>query len=153
MLNTSTADAAHDDATREPAALTGGCLCGAVRYRIDGPVRDAAYCHCSMCRKASGALAVAWFSVPLGRLRFERGKPALYRSSSHVERRFCERCGSQLTFHSVHEPNTIDISMGSLDWPEKVRPNRHIWASSRVDGILLDPDLPSYPQGTPADAR
>jgi hypothetical protein len=102
-----------------------------------------------MCRRASGSVVVTWFSVPLGNFRYTRGKPELYRSSSHAERRFCGRCGAQITFHSVHDPNVIDVTLGTLDHPEDTRPERHIWASSRIPWLKLDEHLPTYAEGTP----
>lgn len=131
--------------------LTGGCLCGAVRYEAKDPIEDAVHCHCTMCRRASGSVVVTWFSVPLGNFRYVRGKPDLYRSSSHGERRFCSRCGAQLTFHTVHEPNLIEVTVGTLDHPEDVRPDRHIWTSTRVHWLKLDEHLPSHAEFTPLD--
>jgi hypothetical protein len=130
----------------------GGCLCGAVRYRVEGPFIDGAHCHCRMCRQASGAVAVTWMTVTLGRFVIEKGKPALYRSSSHAERRFCGRCGTPLTFHSVHEPDMIDVTLGSLDHPEVARPDRHISVSAKIPWLTLDPDLPAHEEDTPASS-
>ena len=136
---------AHSEST------TGGCLCGAVRYQIKAPLDDAAHCHCSMCRRASGAVAVTWLTVPFGRFKFTRGKPALYRSSSHAERRFCTRCGAQLTFQSVRAPNVVDVTVGTLDQPERAQPNRHVWRTARLPWLHLDEQLPSFAEASPAD--
>ncbi len=126
---------------------TGGCLCGAVRYAVKGPIHHAAHCHCEMCRRANGAAVVTWFSVPLGHFQYLKGKPALYRSSSHAERRFCSVCGAQLTFHTVHEPNLIDVTVGTLDQPAAVPPTSHVWASARIPWLKLDEHLPSHLDG------
>jgi hypothetical protein len=107
--------------------LGGGCLCGAVRYRCEPPPRPAAYCHCASCRRAAGAHVVAWFTVPASSLTFTRAQPAIYRSSAPVQRGFCARCGTQLTYRNDQWPDDIDITVGSLDEPGRVAPTAHIW--------------------------
>jgi hypothetical protein len=109
------------------AFLDGGCLCGAVRYRCEPPARPAAYCHCTSCRRAAGAHAVAWFTVPNSSLTFTQGQPAIYRSSAPVQRGFCGRCGTQLTYRNDQWPDEVDLTVGSLDDPGRVAPTSHIW--------------------------
>ena len=109
------------------AALNGGCLCGAVRYRCDAPVRPATYCHCTSCRRAAGAHVIAWFTVPASSLVFTQGQAAMYRSSSPVQRGFCARCGTQLTYRNDRWPDEVDVTIGSLDEPDRVAPAAHIW--------------------------
>ena len=91
--------------------IKGGCLCGKVRYEIDGPLFDASHCHCSMCRRAHGAGYVTWVRLPRHQLRFLTGEETLanYRSSDHATRSFCRRCGSSLFFETTHSPDTIDV--------------------------------------------
>ncbi len=76
--------------------LRGGCLCGAIRYQIDGALGAMTHCHCSMCRKAHGAAFATYARVLLRDFRFDRGEDQLerYRSSPEVDRAFCKRCGS-----------------------------------------------------------
>ena len=74
--------------------LTGGCLCGALRYEIDGTGESASHCHCGMCRKASGAAFVTWISVAHERFRYTQGAPASYRSSDIASRSFCGRAAA-----------------------------------------------------------
>ena len=78
--------------------LTGGCLCGAVRFEIDGALGPITCCHCSLCRRASGSAFVAAASVDAGYFRVVKGQDALgeYESSPQNRRAFCTRCGSQL---------------------------------------------------------
>jgi hypothetical protein len=85
--------------------MSGGCYCGYVRYATDGTPSDETSCHCSVCRRVSGAPFVAWFTVPVAALRFTAGEPVLFRSSEHGTRSFCPRCGTPLTFQSsrLHE--------------------------------------------------
>jgi hypothetical protein len=74
--------------------FTGGCLCGAVRYRLTGPLSDVVVCHCTQCRRQTGHVS-ADTSVALERLQLERDTTlSWYRSSDRVERGFCRVCGS-----------------------------------------------------------
>ncbi len=75
---------------------TGGCLCGAVRYRTEAEPLWIAHCHCAMCRKATGAAFGTYAGFPAGSVEWTEGEPTLYRSSSEVERGFCSKCGGTL---------------------------------------------------------
>ena len=112
--------------------LTGGCLCGALRYEIDGTGESASHCHCRMCRKAAGAAFVTWLGVAHDKFRFTAGKPLSYRSSDSASRLFCGACGSQIQFdyHGAHDHTHITV--GTLDEPGRVTPERHIWVKDRV---------------------
>ena len=74
--------------------LEGGCLCGALRYRVLPGEADSAYCHCRMCQRAGGSPVLAWFSVEQGRFAYTKGAPRQYRSSPTAIREFCAACGS-----------------------------------------------------------
>ena len=80
------------------AAVEGGCLCGAVRYRVTGQSLARALCHCHSCRLASGAPSVAWAVFPASQFAIVSGKPNSYRSSPPVVRTFCGNCGTPLTY-------------------------------------------------------
>lgn len=124
--------------------LTGGCLCGSVRYEVNGSPQHAGNCHCSMCRRAAGAPFVAWFSVPRSQFRWVAGEPKKFQSSGKAKRGFCKQCGSQLTFEDVDYPQEIDVTTCSLDDPERAAPAYHIWTSSKLDWIRLADGLPEY---------
>lgn len=122
----------------------GGCLCGAIRYRSDAPaVGRITHCHCTMCRRATGAPVVDWVTFRVSDLRFIAGEPANYASSSHARRQFCPVCGTPLTFWSSHDPDYIDVTVGSLDQPEQALPDCHIFVGSRLPWMHLDPELPA----------
>ena len=97
--------------------VTGGCLCGAVRYESQEPPTEGYYCHCSMCRKHSGNVFGATVRMRGSALRFTKGQPKYYRSSDIARRGFCSECGSPLTFVFDTLPDTW-VSIGSLDHPE-----------------------------------
>ncbi len=127
------------------ATLTGSCLCGAVRYRCGAPIHPPVYCHCTSCRRAAGANAVAWFTVDAASLVFTQGQPAVYRSSPPVQRAFCGHCGTPLTYRHQEAPGEIDITVGSLDEPDRVAPAAHIWMQDApgwdrpADGLRCHP--------------
>lgn len=123
--------------------LVGGCLCGAVRYRATKMLR-ASLCHCRMCQKASGAPVVAWLMVPADEFEFTRGQPVAYRSSPLGFRHFCGACGSQLTAR-LDDASELDVNLATLDRPEAVAPQYHIYTASQMPWLAIDDDLPSYP--------
>ena len=98
---------------------TGGCQCGAVRYRVAGPVRHASICNCRMCQKALGNVFGAWveFDAPV---QWTRGRPSLFRSSLKVQRGFCNQCGTPLTYQ--WGDNNPAITIGSFDRPNQIVP-------------------------------
>ncbi|MGJ9419952.1 GFA family protein [Massilia sp. CMS3.1] len=126
--------------------LQGGCYCGAVRYVVEGDVFHGTFCHCSDCRKITGAPAVAWFSVHKEQMRFSTGNPATFRSSEHVLRGFCATCSTTLTFQDDHYPGEIDIATASLDDPEAVPPRDHTFLRERLSWMRTDDGLPAYPR-------
>ena len=126
----------------------GGCLCGAVRYEVSGEPVTVALCHCSMCRRSSAAPAVAWALFDQGGLRFVSGKPAAYASSPGVERAFCARCGTPLTFRADFLPGLVDVTVGSMDAPATLPPRMHMWAAKQLPWLLLADSLPRH-EGMP----
>ncbi|MGE0386884.1 MAG: GFA family protein [Gammaproteobacteria bacterium] len=129
--------------------MTGGCLCGAVRYRATGPVRDSAWCHCRTCQRAHSAPAVAWFTVPDASLAYTLGKPTAYASSSTGQREFCAACGSQLVFRDRRYPGQADVATASLDHPGTIAPGYHIWRMSRVPWFETADALPRHDDAGP----
>lgn len=126
--------------------LEGGCFCGAIRYQADGAPFHETHCHCSICRRTTGAPFVTWFSVPRTGFRFIRGTPTAFRSSGKGTRRFCSRCGTQLTFEHDDSPDEIDITTCSLDDPERLPPKDHSYVNSRLTWVEPGDDLPEFPE-------
>jgi hypothetical protein len=112
--------------------ITGGCACGGVRFRLASAPFDAGYCHCSICRRSSGAPVVAFATVPLADFVIVEGEPRRRRSSAFGERWFCGDCGTQLAMHVDHQPDTIDFTLASLDNPGAVRPTFHLFCAERI---------------------
>ena len=123
--------------------LTGGCFCGRVRYEAEGAPFNQTNCHCSICRRTTGAPFVAWFSVPRSRLRLT-GEPMRFRSSGKATRSFCPECGTQLTFELDGPGDEIDVTTCSLDEPGRVPPVDHTRTSSRLEWVKLADGLPQF---------
>ena len=124
--------------------FTGGCFCGALRFQSDLKPVETGYCHCSICRRTTGAPLLAFASFPLESFAYTKGKPSIFKSSSKGQREFCSTCGTQICFREAGPAKTVDINSGALDEPEAVAPDHHIYTSSRVSWLELDDQLPSY---------
>jgi len=124
--------------------LKGGCFCGAIRYEAGGAPFDETVCHCSICRRTTGAPFVAWFSVPRSEFRFLQGTPTRFRSTDKATRTFCPRCGTQLTFERDDLLNEFDVTTCSLDEPQLVQPRDHTRTSSKLGWVRLADGLPEY---------
>ena len=129
--------------------FSGGCLCGRLRYSADAPPVDAGYCHCRLCQRSSGAPVLAWASFPIGSFAYADSSPAIYRSSPHGQREFCARCGTQLAFRDLNRGTTVDVNIASLDEPEALEPEYHIWTQSRIRWFDTADDLPRHSDAGP----
>jgi hypothetical protein len=132
--------------------LEGGCLCGAVRYRVTKAPLDSGYCHCRMCQKSSGAPLQVSAEFPVDGFTVTKGEPKAYRSSAWALRHFCPSCGSQLTFRAAENPTYVSVNLPTLDRPEALSPRMHIWHSSRIAWFEVKDELPRFDhEGPPVD--
>ena len=130
--------------------LDGGCLCGAIRYRLSGEPTIVCHCHCTMCRRASGAPVVTWATFKPAELKFTSGKPKRYDSSLKAFRQFCPNCGTQITFQERARAATeIDIAVATLDEPGRVPAREHVYSSTRLPWIHVDTHLRDRPEPQP----
>jgi hypothetical protein len=127
--------------------LAGGCYCGAVRYEAGGAPYDRTNCHCSICRRTTGAPFVTWFSVLRSEFQFVSGAPTRFRSSARGTRSFCAHCGTQLSFEHDDAGDEIDVTTCSLDDPEALPPEDNTRTSSRLRWVQLADGLPEHPEG------
>jgi hypothetical protein len=135
---------------KEGVTFEGGCLCGAVRYRATrAPIRGV-ICHCSMCRRHSGAPALAFVHFTVDSFRWLKGQPTRYRSSQFAERGFCSNCGSTLTMHEEVLGERVQVTVGSLDEPERVRPDDHVWTEQQLPWFEISDQLPRFRQSSSA---
>ncbi|WP_306256660.1 GFA family protein [Pararhizobium sp. IMCC21322] len=125
--------------------ISGGCQCGAVRFRI-AKLGEPSICHCRMCQKAFGS-----FYAPLvtaHELTWTRGAPKLFQSSNRVKRGFCAECGTPLTYDYGAEPG---IAIGALDHPELAAPAVQVCVADKQPFVDVLADLPAHPNGVGSD--
>jgi hypothetical protein len=126
--------------------LQGSCLCGAVRYEIDGELGAITFCHCSRCRKANGSAFLAASPVPTAQLRILSGQEILahYESSPGVYRVFCSRCASPLWSKRNAMPEFVRLRIGTLDTPISQKPTSHIFVADKAEWFEICDDVPQY---------
>ncbi len=125
-------------------------MCGAVRYRATADPVRAVHCHCDMCRRASGAAFLTFVLFPKEGFAWTADEPKLFRSSAGAERGFCAHCGASLVMHEAVLEDRVQVTLGSLDRPQDVRPDDHVWTEDQVPWLCLDDDLPRFPRCSPA---
>lgn len=132
----------------DDSLITGGCACGSVRYEAIGKPGDAAYCHCSDCRRFAGAPAVAWAAFPTENVHFLGHARKTFESSPGIRWGFCGECGSSLSWEgeSFRYPgkHTTEILICTLDNPEQHAPDRHWYESERLSWFDIADRLPRY---------
>ncbi|HEY1314569.1 MAG TPA: GFA family protein [Steroidobacteraceae bacterium] len=129
------------DVTKTDRMHTGGCLCGAVRYRVRGALRGVIACHCAQCRRTSGHFA-AMSSAPSAAIELtSSAELRWYRSSDTAERGFCGRCGGNLFWRQNGSPTT-SITAGSLDTPTQLAIEQHIFVADKSDYYSITDGLP-----------
>lgn len=112
-------------------AITGGCQCGAVRYRVATELGNPHLCHCRMCQKAAGNYFMPLAGAPRGEIAVTRGEPGWFQSSDVVRRGFCRDCGTPLFFDPVEDDRML-VVLGSLDDPSRHRPVSEDSTESRL---------------------
>ncbi len=144
--------ASYNQPMTNQADLTGGCLCGAVRFEVVAPTKWCSHCHCSLCRRSHGAAFVTWFGVANEQFRFTSGgdEVSWYSSTPEARRGFCRTCGSTLFFTSERWPGETHIALAHMDGPIDREPKAHVFYDTHVGWVELDDDLRKLggPSGT-----
>ena len=135
------------DRTRSPRVLTGSCMCGHVRYEIDGPPLAMYHCHCSVCRAASGAGFATNIAVAASGFRVVAGSEALQAHVSSVGKRrhFCGRCGSPIYSHAEATSHLVSVRTGTLHQDPGLTPRFHTHVDSKAPWTVITDGLPQYP--------
>ena len=133
--------------------ITGGCLCGAVRYEVTGEPLVTGHCHCADCRGNSGAPVVTLVIFAADKVRFTKGERKIYQSSPGMGRAFCGQCGTPLTLEGESkDPPTIEFHISTFDDPDAYVPSLHWYHSRRLAWFDVADDLPRY-QGLDRDGE
>jgi len=120
----------------------GGCLCGAVRYRVADTAVAQTLCHCQSCRRATGGVSVAWAVFDKTDFELLQGEVREYSSSPGIYWGSCATCGSLVTYRRDSRPDHRDITTATLDEPGAFPPTVEIWTGERIGWEMLNPDLP-----------
>lgn len=128
---------------------TGGCQCGAVRFRVRGALTDSSICHCRMCQKAFGAYYAPLVSTRGADLVWTRGAPKTFRSSNFASRGFCENCGTPLTYEA---PDGVAVAAGAFDDPSRLPPVVQFGTEARIDFVEHLHELPGHRTEEDAEA-
>ncbi len=128
--------------------VTGGCLCGELRYEATTAPVNGAFCHCSMCRKSTGSLFSTCLMFNWSDFQFVQGKPNYYRASEFTRQAFCGSCGSTI-FMAFDEPPSLWIYIGSLDNPDDWTLGTegwsgHIFVDDKVSWYEIKDGLPQH---------
>jgi hypothetical protein len=130
----------------------GGCLCGALRYEVRGPLQPVVACHCGQCRRMSGHYAAATAAARADLEIEEEAALAWYESSPGIRRGFCATCGSSLFWDDASRDN-VAIFAGSLDRPSGLGLIEHIFVEDKGDYYEIADDLPQIPAHRPKPSR
>ncbi len=133
--------------------LQGGCLCGRMRYEIDGPITHVDNCHCSMCRRFHGAAFSTYAKIGVEHFRWLAGDDLLtvYETSPGIGWAFCRICGSSL---GIPDRGKLgEITLGTLDTDPGVRPTEHIFVGSKAPWYEITDSLPQYETRPPGWTR
>ena len=136
-----------------PNPITGGCLCGKIRYTVSQSVEKIIACHCTHCQKASGAGASHNALVPRSAVSFTAGTPKLFadtaQSGNTLNRYFCGDCGSPIYSQRAKLPEMMVLKVGTLDAPGDMKLVMNIWTSSARPWMHIDPTTECHTENRP----
>jgi len=130
----------------EEGTATGGCMCGAVRYRATGAPVSVIHCHCESCRRHTGAPVVSLAGFKRAQVEFTEGERGIHESSPGVGRGFCAQCGTSLTWEGDGEElgPLVEILVGTLDDPNQFVPECHVHHDERLQWFDVADELPRH---------
>lgn len=128
------------------------CLCKSIKLKIVGGLTDVSFCHCSICRKATGSAFAAYGTTPKENVDWIIGRDVLqeYKLSQYITKFFCSNCGSTIITHHSEEPDNYHVSLGCLDENRDLNPLYHQYVDSKPSWSVISDSLKQYP-GWPDD--
>lgn len=121
---------------------TGGCQCGAIRFRLEGTPSQSSICHCRMCQKAFGGYYAPLVSSRGTKFEWTRGTPRYFQSSNHVRRAFCDNCGTPLTYEAL---DGLSLAAGAFDDPSSLPPTLQFGTEAKLPFVDHLQALPGHP--------
>lgn len=125
-------------------AKRGRCLCGQVTFEFEGELNWCGHCHCESCRRNTSSAMATFYAVPRSAYRFTGEIPKSYASSEGVERLFCGTCGSPIAYQADRFAHEIHFYLGTLDHPEELQPQFHVFCEEKLPWLEIDDDLPRH---------
>lgn len=125
------------------SGLTGGCACGAARWRATAAPLWAAHCHCESCRRATSSPFTSFFGVADEAVEW-MGAPVCRESSPGVHRAHCSACGAPVSYRADRWPGETHLYAAGLDDPAAYRPTAHVYWAERLAWVTVEDDLPKH---------
>lgn len=122
--------------------IRGRCFCQAVTFEVDLPVKWCVSCHCESCRRQCSAPMVTYVGVNDGQWRWTGAEVKIYHSSPGVERTFCGKCGTPLTFRSERMTGLMHFYLNAFEDPEAFEPELHTSYEEKLCWMNVVDDLP-----------
>ena len=130
--------------TSSPRPLYGKCLCGTIQYEVEDQFRYSLNCHCSNCRRATGAAFKPFAGIERSKLRIKCGADRLLIYGTELAHdAHCSTCGS-LLYSVVREAKFVHVTLGTLVDPPSIRPSAHIFVGSKAPWYTITDDLPRH---------
>jgi hypothetical protein len=129
------------------ATITGGCLCGAVRYTAEVEAPSATVCHCRDCQKFTGSVFAALVMLPKEALTLAgplKTFSSLGGSGKPILRHFCPECGSSIAEEPGTRPGAVILNVGTFDDPSAVKPGREIFRDDGLPWVHIEGDMPRF---------
>lgn len=132
--------------TLQTTHVTGGCLCGRVRYEAEVFLQNGYICHCTICQRSTGQPAEITVLIRAGTLHYKNGEPTYFQSSPDGKRGFCPTCGSRIVWQALRPEDDwlTNVTVGSLDDPAAARVTRHICADTQLPWYDVGAGLPRF---------
>ena len=130
--------------TEGPTNISGGCLCGAIKFQASVAPRRVTHCHCDMCRRAVGAVVATYAAFDSSKVQWT-GVVTRYDSSERGWRGFCQRCGSSVCFGYKPRPERIYIAVGIFEDPDAFPAGFHDYRHEQISWLRIDESLPDAP--------
>ena len=128
----------------QPTKVSGGCLCGGVRYEAEVFLHNGYICHCTICQRSTGQPAEITVLIKAGTLKYLKAEPKYHVSSASGKRGFCADCGSRVVWQALAPEDDwlTNVTVGSLDHPSDAQMTRHICADTQLPWYDPCPHLP-----------